>query len=294
MNRTLSTILIVLALLVVVGSLFFAGTMFARVDLFGTRTMMSTYGLNNWSGFGPGMMNQRGGGFGQGMPFAPGAGGANGRTGRMGPGMMGGYGWTNGTAANVKPLTVDQAKQAAEKYIQATDLTGLETDEVIIFDNNAYVVVKETATRLGAFELLIDPASQIAYPEYGPNMMWNLKYGGFNHRVMTLAPGASARMNRPGGMMNWMSGSWNAQNATPAEVSPDIPITQEQAIKDAQAYLGQYIPGASAATDPVKFYGYYTLDFTKDGKTVGMLSVNGYSGQAFLHTWHGTFIEEGQ
>jgi hypothetical protein len=26
----------------------------------------------------------------------------------------------------------------------------------------------------------------------------------------------------------------------------------------------------------------------------GMLSVNGYSGQVFLHTWHGAFIEESE
>jgi len=38
----------------------------------------------------------------------------------------------------------------------------------------------------------------------------------------------------------------------------------------------------------------YTLDFEKDGKVAGMLSVNGYSGQVFLHTWHGTFIEESE
>jgi hypothetical protein len=25
-----------------------------------------------------------------------------------------------------------------------------------------------------------------------------------------------------------------------------------------------------------------------------MLSVNGYNGQVFLHTWHGTFIEESE
>ena len=30
----------------------------------------------------------------------------------------------------------------------------------------------------------------------------------------------------------------------------------------------------------------------KDGKIIGMLSVNGYNGQIFLHTWHGTFIQE--
>jgi hypothetical protein len=54
------------------------------------------------------------------------------------------------------------------------------------------------------------------------------------------------------------------------------------------------ITGATAATDPTQFYGYYTIDFEKDGKVIGMLSVNGYSGQVFLHTWHGTFIEEAE
>lgn len=43
---------------------------------------------------------------------------------------------------------------------------------------------------------------------------------------------------------------------------------------------------------PAQFYGYYTLDFEKDGETIGILSVNGFNGQVFLHTWHGLFIEE--
>jgi hypothetical protein len=111
-------------------------------------------------------------------------------------------------------------------------------------------------------------------------MMWNLKYG--------MMSGGGMMGGRGGGMM----GGWNNRNTTPANVSADMPVTQEQAISLAQAYLDQSIPGATAATDPVKFYGYYTLDFEKDGKVAGMLSVNGYSGQVFLHTWHGTFIEE--
>ena len=39
------------------------------------------------------------------------------------------------------------------------------------------------------------------------------------------------------------------------------------------------------------FYGYYTIELEKDGQIVGMLSVNGYDGQVFYHTWHGVFIE---
>jgi hypothetical protein len=59
----------------------------------------------------------------------------------------------------------------------------------------------------------------------------------------------------------------------------------------AQKYLDANLPGATAE-HPMQFHGYYTLDFEKDGKIIGMVSVNGYSGQVFLHTWHGTFIEE--
>jgi hypothetical protein len=73
-----------------------------------------------------------------------------------------------------------------------------------------------------------------------------------------------------------------------------MPVTAEQAIQNAQKYLDANISGATAATDPIQFYGYYTLDFEQNGKVAGMLSVNGYSGQVFFHTWHGTFVEESE
>ena len=271
MNKTLSTILVVVAVLVLAGGIFFAGSMYAHTNAFGPSTV---FGWNNNS-YGPGMINN---GRGYGMM----GGMMNGSRGYgMGPGMMRNNGWTNGTSSNIKPLTVDQARQAAEKYLKSLNVSGLEIGEVMIFDNNAYVVVKETVTGLGAFELLVDPLSGIAYPEHGPNMMWNLKYSGLNHQNM---------MGGYGGMMNGYS--WD--NSIPNNVSTKMAVTPEQAIQYAQNYLDQYQPGTKAATDPVQFYGYYTLDFEKDGQVTGMLSVNGYTGQVFLHTWHGTFIKEAE
>jgi hypothetical protein len=41
-----------------------------------------------------------------------------------------------------------------------------------------------------------------------------------------------------------------------------------------------------------EFYGYYTFDFTVNGKIAGMLSVNGNTGQVWYHSWHGDFIQE--
>ncbi len=248
MSKTLSTILIVLAVLVVAGGLFFFGTMFGRTAAFGTP-------WNNGPAYG---FNHMMGGY--------------------GPGMMGRYGNNTNTA----PLSVDQAKAAATKYLATLNNSDLAIAEVMVFSNNAYVAVKETSTGRGAFELLVDPVSQVAYPEPGPNMMWNLKYGGLNHQ------------NMMGGYGRGMMGNYGWNGTPPSGSETQMTVTAEQAVQNAQKYLDSNISGATAASDPMQFYGYYTLDFTKGGKVVGMLSVNGYTGQIFLHTWHGTFIEEAE
>jgi hypothetical protein len=281
MNKTLSTTLIVIAVLAVAGSVFFAGSMYARANAYGPAMMSGNGRMMNGSG---GMMNSQG---------SYGMMGGNGgmMNGQGGNGsMMGGYGWNNGTNSNVTPVSVDQAKAAAEQYIQSLNVQGLETGEVMIFYNNAYVVVKETETGLGAFELLVDPTTQTAYPEFGPNMMWNVKYSGLNHSAML----DGGMMGGNGMMGNGIMNGWNHQATPSANVSAELTVTPEQAVKFAQQYLDANFPGATAATDPVQFYGYYTLDFEKDGKIMGMLSVNGYNGQIFLHTWHGSFIEEAE
>jgi len=282
MNKTLSTILTVLVVLVLAGTIFFAGSMYARTNSFGPSMM---YGWDNNQAYGPSMMNGRG-------PSMMGGNGNNpngyGLGGMMGNGgnMMNGYGYTN---ADVTPLTIDQTKAAAEKYLANLDNSDFEIGEIMIFDNNGYVIVKEASTGIGAFELLVDPTSQVAYPEHGPNMMWNLKYSGLNHEYM-MGGNGYGMMNMMGGYGNTMMQGWD--NTTPVDVSAELTVTPEQAIEYAQKYLDANISGAVAATNPMQFYGYYTLDFEKDGKVAGMLSVNGYSGQVFLHTWHGTFIEE--
>ncbi len=269
MSKTLSTTLVVIAVVALAGGLFFAGAMYGRWFNVGPASTVN-YGWNN----GYSMMGNRGG---------------YGMMGRYGGGMMNGYGYDNTAAA---PLTVDQAKAAAQKYLATLNNPDLAIAEVMIFSNNAYVAVKETSTGHGAFELLVDPSSQIAYPEFGPNMMWNIKYGGLNHQYMMGGYGGGyGMMGRYGG---GMMGNWAYQSTPPADLSSPMTVTSEQAVQYAQKYLDANFPGAVAANDPMQFYGYYTLDFSKDGKIVGMLSVNGYSGQIFLHTWHGTFIEEAE
>jgi hypothetical protein len=65
-----------------------------------------------------------------------------------------------------------------------------------------------------------------------------------------------------------------------------------KAIKVANSYLAKISQNEFAEDEAEKFYGYYTTDtVNKDGVTVGMLSVNGFTGQVWYHNWHGTFIE---
>jgi hypothetical protein len=188
-----------------------------------------------------------------------------------GSGMMGSFG--SSKLPNAKPLSIDQAKAAVEKYLSGLNNPDLSLKEIIIFDNQAYARVAEKSTGIGAFEVLVDPVTLAVYPEYGPNMMWNLKYG---------------MMSSAGGMMRggMMGGSQPAPQA-----NGQMPVSADQAIQAAQRYLDTYLPGAKASAQPDPFYGYYTIEILRDGKTAGMLSVNGYTQQVFLHTWHGNFIE---
>ena len=201
-------------------------------------------------------------------------------------GMMGGSGYGPGmmgrgpTNAQAQPLnSLDDAKQAFQRYIDATGNSDLALDEVMQFQWNYYAIVKEKSTGTGAFELLADPRSGAVFPEMGPNMMWNTKYS----PMATLGGGMMGGFGgfAPGGMM---SGTWG-----PTAPSTPPTVTADQATQYAQQWLDQYQPGSATET-PDTFPGYYTLHITKDGQITGMLSVNAYTGQVWFHTWHGAFI----
>jgi hypothetical protein len=73
--------------------------------------------------------------------------------------------------------------------------------------------------------------------------------------------------------------------------SSQMQISEREAGSIAETYLSQNFPG-SHVEGITRFYGYYTIDFQKDGKIVGMLSVSGYSGRVWHHSWHGAFLQE--
>ena len=317
MNNTLRTILIAAVVLVLGVGLFLGGMAYNRMSVwnngYGPDGMMgSNYGpggMMNQSNdsqkgyYGPGdMMGSDGYG---GMMNSGGYGGMMMGGGMMNSGMMGGYGALYG----VEPLSVDETRQAVESYLSSFDNQDLVIEEIMTFDNNAYAIIVEESTGVGAFELLVDPVTKAVFPEYGPNMMWNLKYGmmsefggyGMMGPGMMMGGGSTS-----GGMMDgsnsngemdgsgsedMMDNSGFSNTAQIPNVSADMSVSAEDAVQVAQSYLDTYYPGVDVSDEITAFYGYYTLDIERDGKIIGMLSVNGFTRQIFPHTWHGEFIE---
>lgn len=273
-NHTLRNIVLVLAVfvlgIVLLGIGFFVGQMVAPASVF-TGGWMMGYGQES-AGMRPyGMM---GGNYADTDEYGYYGPGMMGR-GMMGGGMMGGY--DNSGLRPDEPITIEQAEQAVQEYLDQLGDPNLQLAEVMIFDNHAYAEIVEQDTGIGAMEVLVDPVSQAVYPEPGPNMMWNLKYG------MMAGYGETGMF---GGMMGRSFSS-----VTPRAVEASMPVAPGEATSEAQQYLDQYLPGAQAGSEAEAFYGYYTIHIERDGQVVGMLGVNGYNGQVFPHTWHGQFVE---
>ncbi len=183
------------------------------------------------------------------------------------------------------PITLDQAKTIAQQYLASIGNPNLAIKEIMEFQYNFYITYYEKDTQIGAFEMLIwtqTPSygmmgggmmggritTGVIMPEPGPSMMWNTKYGMMNN-----------------GMMG------QGMTGTQYQASSAMTVTKDQALQFGQIYLDANLNGAKveAAT---QFYGYYTIDYTVNGKIAGMLSVNGYTGQVWYHQWHGNFLQE--
>lgn len=188
---------------------------------------------------------------------------------------MGNRGWGSGEAyssegADAEPLTLEETEEILHDWLADLGREDLVLGEVMIFDNHAYAQVTEESTGIGAMEVLVDPGTREVYPEQGPNMMWNQKYS-------------------PMGSMHGRR--WPETAGAGISSGEDMTVSLAEAAAAAQVYLDEYYPGREADDHGEAFYGYYTLHVLEDGEVAGMLSVNGYTGQVFYHTWHGELLD---
>ena len=172
----------------------------------------------------------------------------------------GGVGVYGGGSAGEAELTIDEAHEAVERYVDGLRYRGLEIDELMEFERNFYAIVAERDTGIGAMELLVDKSTGAVGPEMGPNMMWNARYGMHGQGMM----GGASETNT---------------------ISPD------EALAIGQRWLDTNRPGVTGEEHADPFYGYYTIHTLRDGEIEGMLSVHGTTGQVWYHNWHGPFVQ---
>ena len=219
--------------------------------------------------------------------------------GTYGQGMMGGW---NAQNPQAQAIDLKQAIASVQAYVGRAGNQDLVVDEVLEFQYNFYAIVKEKSTGNGAYELLVNKYGGAVYPEMGPNLMWNTKYGmwgngqGFQGMMgggMMGGYGSGGWGIMGGGMMGgngWgmMGGQYGNGTVSP---SGQPTVSLEDARKTAQKWLDRYQPGSGTET-PDQFYGYYTVHIVQKDQPTGMLSVNAYTGQVWYHNWHGKFIGE--
>jgi hypothetical protein len=238
---------------------------------FAFRSMMYSpaYDKNGYQSgqMGPGMMNNPG------YNYSYGPGMMGNQSGQMGPGMMynqsGNYSYGYGMMGNMmmgnmmmgnmmalyypesKPITQDVALKNMESFARQYG-SNIEVEDFMAFSSNYYAVMKDTANGQDIAEILVDRYSGSTYPEPGPNMMWNTRYGA--------------------GRVQAGSSGYDLAGAK----------------KLAEDFLTGYLPGAQIQ-ESHEMPGYYTFDFGRN-ETESMLSLNAYSGQIWVHTWHGSYI----
>lgn len=200
----------------------------------------------------PGMMNNSGYNYTSGMMGSPSYNYTNG-SGMM-SGMMGNTMMSNMMALyypGSKPITQDEAIKNMESFAQQYG-PNMEVDDFMTFSSNYYGVVKDANSSQDIAEVLVDRYSGSAYPEPGPNMMWNTRYG--------------AGRTQEQGITYDLAGSK----------------------KLVEEFLNGYLPEAQII-ESHEMPGYYTFDYGRKD-IEGMLSVNAYSGQIWVHTWHGPYL----
>lgn len=180
------------------------------------------------------------------------------------------------------PQELSSLHDQLQTWLVNHDFVGFRVSELMAFTQNDYAAVSGKNGK-PAFELLVWP-KQGWVMEEPASMMWNTRYG-ITGKLGKSTTGLLGPMGMMGSGMMGGLGAWYGDGA--GKVS-----SVAQAAKVANSWLAEFRAGEIAETDGRAFPGYFTLDTTRNGKTVGMLSVNGSTGAVWYHGWHGVFLAE--
>lgn len=160
-------------------------------------------------------------------------------------------------------LDLKELKDKVEDYIHDYD-KDLEIDETFKYDEGYYYFsIKEDDTNRGAMELLVNPYTGNIYPKPGPNVMWNQKY--------------NMKYN------NTYVGSGNSK--IKEDYRSDFrknKISEKEALKKARDYVERYISKEyDVPSNGEEYYGYYAFEIENGNKRVGMININGVTGEVW-------------
>ncbi|PKM54115.1 MAG: hypothetical protein CVU98_13580 [Firmicutes bacterium HGW-Firmicutes-3] len=109
--------------------------------------------------------------------------------------------------------------------------------DIFIFEDSAYYFsIVEESTGRGAMELLANPYTKEVFPEYGPNMMWNLKYGMHNNGGMM----GNQRFSNRSGMMTGrgiLGNTYDDDYFDKSSFTEDNEIDDKESFTIGEAYL---------------------------------------------------------
>ena len=215
--------------------------------------------------FAQGMMSQpeNGQGYGQSGMGGNGMGGEMMRGNSMGGTMMSLY------APSSRPISQDEARRRAQGFVGRYG-AQVKIRDFMVFAENYYAQVVDAATGAGLAEVLVDRYTGVVQPEPGPDMLWNTRFG-----------------MQGGQYGNGMMGGINQRRQVP---SAPVRYTQAAAQKLADTFVAGYLPGGKVL-EGLPFPGYYTFDYGRKD-IEGMLSVNAFTGEVWVHGWHGVYLGE--
>jgi hypothetical protein len=170
-----------------------------------------------------------------------------------------------------KTYTLDELTKNVEELLDNYD-EPLKISMIYVFENrDPYFLITEVDTDRGAMELRASTLSGQVYADPSVARIWNVKYmqrmG--NRRIMG------------SGMMGGYIRDFDWENE----------LTHDEALEIAQNYVTLKTEGTVIDQNHHEFYGYFAYHLLKDNDIVGILRVNGISGQVVVSRFSGTLVE---
>ncbi len=186
----------------------------------------------------------------------------------LSPGAVGMFGSGAGYVYDFStsdPVPTEDLGAEIQRYLDRQGNPDLALARLREFSRAYQAEVVERSTGRHTFGLMVGKSTLQISPKAGPNLFWNTKYGSMIAEV----GGGYGMLGR---------------------LLPEVPVGEMSlAGSEARNIAQEAVKGLDASLDldngAATFYGFYEFHVIRDGKLVGEMDVNGYSGQVWYKDW---------